>query len=277
MRAISTVFDVSLCLLLISASAFVLVGVKPPDSSMRTRTAESTANVLTTSTAGVNYTIPTDTGTLHRTTHGSLAGLLGEAVLANTTIRGGELSHTTDPFERRVARRVRERLDHPASVQLLVRWMPYRDSHLEGQFVVGESPPPRMDVHAAIVSLPSGFPPVRERAIDAARHDGYRGVASVVAAAVVAGMVPERTTRLALSDRETSSAVGLRLRRLAHLYGVDVSNTHLLASERTRASLVDAVTNAIEADLRETFETPTDAARSVSVGKTRLVVRMWDA
>jgi hypothetical protein len=277
MRAISTVFDVSLCLLLVSASAFVLVGVDSPDSRVRPRTAESTANVLTTSTAGVNYTIPTETGRLRRTTHGSLAGLLGEAALANTAIRGDELSHTTDPFERRVARRVRERLDHPAGVQLLVRWVPYRDAHLGGHIAVGESPPLRVDVHAAIVSIPSGFPPVRERAIDAARHDGYHGVASVVAATIVAGLVPERATTLALSDRETSATVGPRLRRLTRLYGVNVSGTHLLGSERTRAALTDAVANVVETDVRKTFETPTDAARSVSVGEIRFVVRTWDA
>lgn len=277
MRAISTVFDVSLCLLLVSASAFVLVGVEPPGSPIRMRTAESTVSVLTTSTAEVNYTIPTDTRRLRRTTHGTLAGLLGEAAFANTTVRGAELSRTTDPFERRVSRRVRERLDHPTNVQLLVRWMPYRNAHLGGRIVVGESPSPRVDVHATVVSLPSGLPTVRKRAIDAARREGYHGVATVVAAAIVAGVVPERATRLALSDPETSTTVGSRLRRMTRLYGVGVSNTHLLASEGTRAALIDAVANAVEADLRKTFETPTDAARSVSVGETRLVVRTWDA
>jgi hypothetical protein len=134
-----------------------------------------------------------------------------------------------------------------------------------------------VDVHAAVVSLPSGFRPVRERAIDAARYDGYHGVAQVVAAGIVDGLVPKRATTLALSDHETGVTVGIRLRRLVRLYGVNVSNSHHLDSERTRGALTDAMASAIESDLRETFETPTDAAKSVSVGETRLVIRTWDA
>ncbi|WP_423745525.1 hypothetical protein V5735_06025 (plasmid) [Haladaptatus sp. SPP-AMP-3] len=277
MRGISTVLDVTLCLLLVSASAFVLVGAKRPQSTARTRTAESTANVLTTSTAGLNYTIRTDDGAIRRTTRGTLAGLLGQAALANASVRGAELSRTNDPFEHAVARRVRERLDHPSRMQLLVRWEPYRNAHLRGRFAVGKSPPPRVDVHAAETTLPNKFPAVRERSLDVARRGGYRDVARVVAAGIVTGLVPNRTTTLALHDRETGTTVAARLRRLIRLYDVGGSDTNTLTSDRTRRVLIDALTTAVEADLRATFGTPTDAARSVSLGETRLVVRTWDA
>ncbi|WP_254662835.1 hypothetical protein [Haladaptatus sp. W1] len=150
-------------------------------STARTRTAESAANVLTTSTAGLNYTIRTDDGAIRRTTRGTLAGLLGQAALANASVRGAELSRASGPFEHAVARRVRERLDHPSRMRLLVRWEPYRNAHLRGRFAVGKSPPPRVDVHAAEITLPNKFPAVRERALDAASSGGYRDVARVVA------------------------------------------------------------------------------------------------
>lgn len=276
MRAISTVVDVTLCLLLVSASAFVLVGAKPPDSPIRTRTAESTANVLETGTANVNYTISSDSGTVHPTTHGTLAELLGQAALANTTIRGTESSPTSDSFERAVSRRVQERLGYPADVQLLVRWEPYRDSELGGRFALGESPHDA-DVHAAVRSIPSGMPRVRTRALAAARRDGYRGVAHVVAAGIVAGLVPNESTRVALRDRETGIVVARRFRRLIRSYDAVDSASPRLGSQQTRRALIDAMARAIESDIRRSFRTPTDAARSVAVGRIELVVRTWSA
>ncbi|KZN24157.1 hypothetical protein A4G99_06840 [Haladaptatus sp. R4] len=277
MRAISTVVDVTLCLLLVSASAFVLVGAKPLDSPIRTRTAESTANVLETSTANVNYTISSDSGTVHPTTHGTLAEHLGKAALANTMIRGTESSPTSDSFERAVGRRVWERLGYPADVQLLVRWEPYRDSELGGRFALGESPPHDADVHAAVRSIPSGMPRVRTRALAAARRDGYRGVARVVAAGIVAGLVPNESTRLALRDRETGIVVARRFRRLIRSYDAVDSASPRLGSQQTRRALIDAMARTIESDIRRSFGTPTDAARSVAVGRTELVVRTWSA
>ncbi len=277
MRAISTVLDVTLCLLLVSASAFVLVGAKPPQPTTRTRSAESTANVLATSTASVDYTISSGSGTVHPTTHGTLAELLGQAALANATLRGTELSRTSDSFEHAVRHRVQERLGYPTHVQILVRWEPYRDSKLGGRFVLGDSPPAHADVHAAVRSVPSDMPRVRDRALDAARCDGYHGVARAVATGIVSGLVPRKTTSLALHDRETGIVVAGRLRRLIRSYGATGSASARLDSEQTRRALIEAVTGTIETDLRTAFDTPTDAARSVAVGQTELVVRTWSA
>ncbi len=275
MRAISTVLDVTLCLLLVSASAFVLVGAKPSHPTTRTRSAESTANVLVTSTTNVEYTISSKSGTVDPTTHGTLAELLGQAALAEATLRGTELSRTSDSFEHAVRHRVRERLGYPTHGQILVRWEPYQGSRLGGRFALGRSPPAHADVHAAVRSVPSGMPRVRGRTLDAAARDGYHGVARAIATGIVAGLVPREATSLALHDHETGIVVAGRLRRLIRSYGATGPASARLDSERTRRALIDAMAGQIETDLRTTFDTPTDAARSVAVGQTELIVRTW--
>ncbi|WP_227355314.1 DUF7284 family protein [Haladaptatus salinisoli] len=275
MRAISTVLDATLCLLLVSASAFVLAGAEPSRDAPDARTAESTADVLATSTARVNYTIPSESRSLRRTTHDTLAGLLADAAVANATVRDVELARTSDDFERAVARRVRGRLSDSTNVQVVARWEPYRNAHLRGRFVVGGSPPPKSTVHAAVVSVPSGLPTVREEAVDAARRRGYRGVARVVAAGAVSGLAPPRATELALDDRNrVATIVAARFRRFLWLY--DGGSTQFGDDGvQTRGELVRATTLAIEDELRATYETPRAAARSVSAGRVELVVRTW--
>ncbi|WP_266076017.1 DUF7284 family protein [Haladaptatus caseinilyticus] len=275
MRAISSVFDVTLCLLVVSASAFVLVDVQSPDTVDKASNTESTANVLATSTAQVNYTIQTESRRLPRTTHDTLAGLLADAAVSNTTVRGVELTRTGDGFERSVANRVQERLGSPSDTQIVVRWTPYRNSHIRGQFAVGESPPRDAAVHATVLSVPSGLPGVRDDAIDAARGGGYRDVARVVATGIVSGLFPKRSTEIALRDRRSvANSVAGRSRRLRKRYDPD-SLSPDIGSMKTRRMLVRSMTTAIESELREQFGAPTAAARSAAVGRTELVVRTW--
>ncbi len=282
MRAISTVFDVTLCLLLVSASAFVLVGVQSPraataDSvatpaheSTAESSAESTATVLATSTATVNYTIRSGRGALPRTTHDTLAGLLADAAVTNATAGGTELLPTSDGFEGGVASHVRTRLavGSETRTHIVVRWKPYRDAHLGGRFAVGSPPPRDATVRAATLSVPSGLPTVRSDAIDAARRERYRGVARVVATGIVAGFLPRPATEIARRDRlPVAVTVENRRQRLRRQYDIDRGGT--------RRELVRATTAAIESDLRSTFETPEAAAKSVAVGRAKFVVRTW--
>ncbi|SIQ91394.1 hypothetical protein SAMN05421858_0795 [Haladaptatus litoreus] len=287
-RAISTVFDVTLCLLLVSASAFVLVGAQSSRQAMTNEeptgkepTAESTANVLVTSTAAVNYTIRTEQKSLSRKNHGTLAGLLTEAAIANTTVHGSKLMRESENFETTVARRVRNQvgITNGTNTQVVVRWQPYRDAHIRGETAVGNSPPRDATVHAASVSVPSGLPGVRDDTLDAARQDGYRGVARVVATGIVSGLLPEHSTNLALHDRPpvADSAAG-RFQRLGEQYYTDLpSGANDGNGIGTRQTLVRAITATIETELRKTFESPAEAAQSVSVGRAEIVVRTWSA
>ncbi|WP_049971230.1 DUF7284 family protein [Haladaptatus cibarius] len=287
-RAISTVFDVTLCLLLVSASAFVLVGAQSPrqtttdeEPTGKEPAAESTANVLTTSTAAVNYTIRTKQKPLPRKHHGTVAGLLTEAAIANTTVHGTELLPESENFETAVARRVRNQIGitNGTNTHVVVRWRPYRDAHIRGDTAVGNLPPRDATVHATSLSVASGLPGVRDGALDAARQDGYRGVAHVVATGIVSGLVPKHSTNLALHDRPAvaDSAAG-RFQRLNKRYDAKLpSGANDGGGIGTRQTLVRAMTTTIETELRKTFESPVEAAQSVSVGRAELVVRTWSA
>lgn len=284
----STTLDAALCLLLVSAAAGTLAtsapATAPPDR------ADALAETLATSTAEVNYTLApgarrpaapvefptTDGPEFARVSHGTFAALVAEAALGNATVSGSELTHTSDDFEREVRQAVLTAFAS-SDVQIVAVWRPYPGSHLDARFAVGPSPPPGSDVHAATLSVPSGFAPAREDALAAARSRGFEGVARVVATRLVAGLFPPTQTRLALGDDyPVAPLVTARYRRLATDYGADVTaavEARNVAVANGRLAVAMAPT--VERDLRHEFETPTAAARGVRLTAVRLVVRTW--
>lgn len=160
MRAVSTVLDVSLCLLFVTASALTLVGTPLADRSnpdAAPDTADQTAEILTTTTASVSYGV----GDRNRTAHDTLAGLLASAALADDS------SASAIEFRSAVIERVRRALrDSEVGVQVIAdstpesqsmpnldsRSVPSSDSTPDETLVVG-TPPPNADVHAATVRV----------------------------------------------------------------------------------------------------------------------------
>jgi hypothetical protein len=172
MRAVSTVLDASLCLLLVTASALTLVGTPlaseaGPDSNPNPDTADETAEVLTTTTARVTYAV----GDHNRTAHDTLAGLLAAAALADAKTADATLADSEEAstavsqsgsttFQRAVTAkvgRVLRRADVPlrgpdVGVQVVADSNPGRDA-LGSRIVAGEPPPSTADVHAARVEV----------------------------------------------------------------------------------------------------------------------------
>ncbi|MFC4449313.1 DUF7284 family protein [Halorussus aquaticus] len=166
MRAISTVLDASLCLLLVSASALTLAATPPGPGGAGTAatdpdTADESAELLATSTALVTY----DAGSRNRTAHDTLAGLLASAAVADA----GPASHHgfVRAVRERVGRAVRRRA---VGVQVVARANESTSRTVstatastpsatptastsnvthEGRVVAGDAPPPDADVHAA--------------------------------------------------------------------------------------------------------------------------------
>lgn len=277
MRAISTVLDVSLCLLLVTASVVTLVGVPTPEKSERD-TAETAAEVVATSTANVTYALG-DGPRRTRTTQDTLAGLLATAAVTNASADGRPVFPATDGFRRAVARAVTRTLDRPAvDVQVTTRWVPYRESPLRGRVRAGPTPPPNADVRAAVLSVPSGLPPSKTAALDAARDDGYGGVARVVSERVVGGVFPANATRTALnSEPHIAEPVAVRYRAIAR---ASETNVGLALADGDPAQANRNLRRGVAADhehhLRQ-FETPTAAAKAVSVGRATIVVRTWSS
>jgi hypothetical protein len=151
-RAVSTVLDASLCLLLVSASAVTLAGT-PTGNSIRAGsnsaidpdTADRTAELLATSTARVSYPVADDS---RRTTHNTLAGLLASATRAD--VRG-----TSDEFVRAVIEEINRTLRRHTATEIDVQVIASRvgDGANTGRITAGKSPPPTADVHAARFEL----------------------------------------------------------------------------------------------------------------------------
>lgn len=293
MRGTSTVVDATLFLVLVSAAAVTLAGL-PAEPPQPDGEAAEFAAVLATSTAQVNYSLAPSAGRIRRadtspsaggpafdrTAHGTLAGLLADAAVGNVTVDGTQVTHTSDGFERRVAKAVGDAIRVSGNrVAVRATWEPYPGADVVGHVRVGPEPPPAVDVRAAVIAVPSGFPDVRDRAVATARTQGYGGVARVVAAGIVEGLFPPRATRLALrGDPPVDALTAHRYRRIAELSGATVeASVGAARTEEANRRLTQALAARVEADLRAAFDSPLAAARAVAVGEVRITVRTWSA
>lgn len=171
-RALSTVLDVCLALLLVGAAVLTLVSAPTPGIDPSAGRAEEVATTLAGSTATVRY----DDGGSTRTIHGTRAGLLADAAVSNRTPASGRslrsaVSNATRPVI--VGRGWRG--------QVVAIWRPFEGANDVARVRVGAAPPDGVDVHTATVAVPSGLSSLRGRTRDAAERRGFDGVAGVLA------------------------------------------------------------------------------------------------
>jgi hypothetical protein len=286
-RAMSAVADVTAFLLLVGAAAGAIaggVGIEKPGAT--TNPAAAQASTLATSTASVEYDLavpaaeghkPPDVATRRRrTSHGTVAELLGEAAMSGVTVDGERLSSAGTDFESRVAATTRERLHgrgHRTAVR--VTWSPYPGAPVTGEYRVGDRPPETVDVRAAAVTVPSGMENVSESAREAARTSGYDGVATVVARSVLDGLFPPAQSRYALRGGYPSDVLmRARYERMAELTGTTVAVERQSTSELNRRLTV-ALAARLRTDMRSRYDSPEDAARAVRTSRVRVTVRTW--
>lgn len=173
-RAVSTVLDVSVALLLVGASVLTLLNTPAPEPDPAEDRAEEVATTLAGSTATVRF----EDGEGTRTVHGTYTGLLADAAVSNRTPTSGRGLRTA------VANATRPVLGGRGwRAQVVATWRPFEGADDVAQVRVGSTPPVGVDVHAATMAVPSGFDPVRDEARIAAERDGFDGVAAVLAKA----------------------------------------------------------------------------------------------
>jgi hypothetical protein len=287
-RAVSTLVDAAAFLLLVSAAVGTLT--LPAVAPERAPAAGASAERLATVTANPHYSLApgaraandslvafehTEGPEFDRVAHGSVASLLADAAVGNVTFDGRGLTHTGDGFERAVRTAARDATARRVRVRAV--WTPYPGAPVRGVVTAGPRRPPDARVGVTTFAVDSGLPATRRRARDAARADGYEGVARVVARATVRGLFPPGEMRLALrGDYPVSALARYRYLRAGGLLDADVRGP-VDETEPARANerLSRALAPRIERDLRERFETPAAAARVVRVGEVRIVVRRW--
>lgn len=290
MRAISTVVDVTLCLLLLSAAVLALT--LPPSESPPERTVDDTASVLATTTATVEYRLsaealdaagPDGDRTVSEATtdrpawlgqrqrHGTIAGLLARAAVSNATSEGRPLAPEATPFREAVRNESAAVLPERTAVR--ARWEPYPDAPVSGQVVVGDAPPPGVDVQTAALTVPV---PELAATVEPTDETTYDAVATATAAAIVRGTLPATRGELSTDDGLVRAAIDHRYRVLAGEAPIPV--TRLLLADRVD-SLNGRVSNALAqrlaADMRGQFDSPREAAAAVDSGTVWLTVERW--
>ena len=161
-RAVSTVLDASLCLLLVSASVVTLVGVPTDDEgdpNADADAADEAAELLATTTAQVTYEADDE----NRTAHDTLAGLLAAAAAVSGRPASDSQEVTVERFERAVTERVNRTLRRfGGDAQVVVRSeSTVRDDSPARRVVAGRRPPADADVHSAVFSVSSARLTVR--------------------------------------------------------------------------------------------------------------------
>jgi hypothetical protein len=272
MRAISTVFDVAVCLLLISAAVLALtIPVSQPQTDS---VADETATVLSSSTASVTYpVVPVeDTDDIvesryRRERHGTFTGLAGRAALAATVIGETQIAPETLGFRQAVRSRIEATI--PARTAVTARWEPYPNATLVGEFEAGTQPPENADVQVATrtVSLP-------ELAVDA---DGdYKTLSRAVAASFVEAMVPTTVGERPLRDVLIIAAMANRYEVLA----AEEFDARRALAEAEMDYLVEYATDGLAArlrkDMRETFDSPVEAKAALTAGQAWVRIQRWE-
>lgn len=263
-RGVSTVLDVSLCLLLIGASITTLAvgipddGRNTPDSS--TVDADTSARTLATVTASIS-------GPTNRTAHGTLAGHLGRAAVANTSLGGDTLSEGR--YAEAVVTETAETTGRRVAVT--ARWEPYPDAPLRGTVAAGQVPPSDAEVTVTRHVVETG--------IDAPGNapKSFATLARHLARAYVDWHFPPERTRVALLDSRTAPTTADRYRAMAAPLDTRIENA--LADADTRlanARLAAALAERLEANLRSRYDTPTAAAEASTPDRAVIVVRQWE-
>ncbi len=281
MRAISTVFDVAVFLLLVSAAVATLA--LPSDSPPETDV-DGVASTLGTARIGVAYPVTLDvtlangseaTISDRREANGTVGALLADAAVSEAAFGGGATGF--EAFRSAVRERLRALLRWAETPTLVeARWHPYRGSPLDGDIAVGPAPPSSA-ITVATLDVPGPVDPVRERAKRAARR-GFDAVARTVADATVRGLYPTREMRLALQGGGIGRGVAIRrYRRLLDPLDIDVGGAVRDGrAGAVNAALVDALAERFERDMRSRFPSPAAAASAVRAGRVRVVVRGWE-
>lgn len=297
-RAVNTVADVSLAIVLVTA-AIALVAAAPEDSSAHRDPVEAdqTAEVLSTATLSVPYSLDPvvaatnpdrgyDEAELRRASHGTIATLVADSAVANITDGDGQrLTPIGEVYEDAIDARFETRMvGSNFETNVTALWEPYDGAALRGTATVGEPVPPTAEYSSVRLTVPSGFEPVGSDT--AANADGFEGVATQVADTLLEGYQPPLSAKRALesSGLERELAV-FRYRQLARLIDETAPDDRRLrrnldpdAASPTQLNryLSIHLAEQIKADLRATYDSVEAATDAVSTGTVTLIVRTWE-
>jgi hypothetical protein len=262
---VSTVLDVTVCLLLIVVAVGTLTPSIPTDGERLTVDGSAVATSLTT----VTTTIETDAS---GTVHGTLSEHLAGAAVVGTTLDGRRLGPRE--YQKAVERAISDEV--PRRTHVSARWTPYADAPLESRVEIGSEPPETADIAVTSRTIDSGItvPTAGEAGAGA-----FDALADSIARAYVDRLFPPARIRVQLTDPRTADETAMRYRAVAERLGGTPAIEAALAdasSSRANEQLATALADRIESDLRASRETPQAAAASLNADRVDLVVRRWE-
>lgn len=263
-RAVSTVLDVTVCLLLIAVAVGTLTASVPSDGKSMTADGDSVTTLLTTGTT----TVETDGG---RAIHGTLSEQLARATVVSASLDGRRLGSRAHPkaVERAVA-------DHvPRRAHVSTRWTPYADAPLESRVEIGTEPPESADIAVTSRTIDSGMEVPTEE-----ETSSFHALADSIARACIDHLFPPARIRVRLADPRTAEETAKRYRSVAKSLGVRRKIEPAIAdasSNRANDHLATALAGRIESDLRASHETPEAAGADLKLDRVELVVRRWES
>lgn len=219
-RAISTVVDVSLALLLVGVSIAVIgMHFAEQPQQHHPEDAHETASMLAGTSAKIQFSIQPITGDSEfpnttlavgssdftRDRHGSPLKLLADAAVTEMQIDGTHLTSAGTNYDSAISGEVRNRLTEAgiSNAHVVALWRPYADASIVGKARAGPRPPGDAEVSITVINISSGIPPVDDGAVESAYRSGnpstkYQEAARPIAHSIVEGWLPPAKTQLAL-------------------------------------------------------------------------------
>ncbi len=262
-RGVSTVLDVTLCLLLLSTAIGLLVYA--PDRSPSENHAADAATVLGTSTEAMTYAAgpPEQTYNRSRTDHGTVARVLASAAIAEATLDGQQLTPDQEYTREATGAATNIVASVDGRTALHAQWRPVAGGAIAGHVTVGPTPPPTADVHAARIAVPVGEP---------SHIDQHSNVSYTVAKATIDVLCPPSRMETALSSPgEDAQIVRERYRSLGATLGVDPAPA-IRAETATKANTYLA--RALASRLEQRYNRTTLSKSQPTT--VRITVQTWE-
>lgn len=307
-RSVSTVVDVALAMLLISAAVGVMVvflndqGTPPNDQRV-----DRTAETLASTTVTVEYSIesvesePLFNGSypdsvFERQRYGSTLGLLVDAAVANVRVDDRPLTAESEGFGSAVQGNVRSVITPiEGSVHVTAQWRPYPGANIVGMRKAGPEVPGDATVRVAALNVSSGFRPINDTLLsDTYNATGLSGVADLIANRTVRGYFPPAQMNKSLEqDGVERSLAVYRYQRLEDIvqdetsYDPDLKPNDTsnplsrIGANASKANyrLAKGLSRIVESDLNTRYGgtlTGPELADKVNLGRATVVVHLWN-
>jgi len=303
-RAISTVADATLAIVLIVAAMGVLVVfVEGDDRKHDPVESEQTAQTVTASTMNTTYNLsdavahldehysyysPYEGDQLERISHGPIGTQIADVAVASVAIAGETVSREGEDYEAVLDEQLQAALvASQFDTQISAYWTPLNGVDVEGVVEIGQTPPHDADVSTTTVTVASDFPNVDASVLGEGNNEtDYRPVAKAVADATVEGYLPELESQRALESSGLDYLLTTyRYNRLATVLAghSDDIEQWLTPSEANASAaneylsdhLATVLVDQLEMLHGDVYDNPEEALESVSVSEVTLTVRTW--